>query len=136
MQNEGGIGNTLGSYICAQNPKATVITLPGPAGSAWNKLRFDGFKEAMGKCPDAKLVGNTFGGNIAIEEGQRQAADQLLKAPQADYIYAVAGIFSVGVAQQVRRMNSKAKVVTRPALGAALGPRPTPRGSWSATRTN
>jgi ABC-type sugar transport system substrate-binding protein len=112
MQNEGGIGGTLGSYICAQNPKATVITLPGPAGSAWNKLRFDGFKAATDKCPGVKLVGNTFAGNIAIEDGQRQSADLLLKYPNADYIYAVAGIFSVGVAQQTRRMKSNAKVVT------------------------
>ena len=112
MQNEIGIGNSIGSYICQSNPKALVITLPGPAGSAWNKLRFDGFKAAAEKCPEMKLVGNNFGGNIAIEEGQRQAGDLLLKHPDADYIYAVAGIFSVGVAQQVRRMNSKAKVVT------------------------
>ncbi|HVO15257.1 MAG TPA: substrate-binding domain-containing protein [Alphaproteobacteria bacterium] len=112
MQNEGGIGQSIGSYICGQNPKATVITLPGPAGSAWNKLRFDGFKEATAKCPGVKLVGNTFAGNIAIEDGQRQAADLLTKYPNADYIYAVAGIFSVGVAQQARRMKSHAKIVT------------------------
>jgi ribose transport system substrate-binding protein len=113
MQNEGGIGQTLGGYICKEDPKATVITLPGPAGSAWNKLRFDGFKAAIEKnCPNIKLVGNTFAGNIAIEDGQRQAADMLTKYPNADYIYAVAGIFSVGVAQQARRMNSKAKIVT------------------------
>ena len=112
MQNEGGIGQSLATYICKHDPKALVITLPGPAGSAWNKLRFDGFKAAAAKCPGMKLVGNTFAGNIAIEDGQRQAGDMLLKYPKADYIYAVAGIFSVGVAQQARRMHSKAKVVT------------------------
>ena len=41
-----------------------------------------------------------------------QAADQLAKYPDADYIYAVAGIFAVGAAQQAKRMNSHAKVVT------------------------
>jgi ribose transport system substrate-binding protein len=111
LQNEGKIGETLAEHICKAKPKATVITLPGPAGSEWNKLRFDGFKAAAQKC-DLKLVGNTFAGNISIEDGQQQAADQLAKNPDADYIYAVAGIFAVGAAQQAKRMNSHAKVVT------------------------
>lgn len=111
LQNEGKIGETLAEHICKAKPKATVITLPGPAGSEWNKLRFDGFKAAAQKC-DLKLVGNTYAGNISIEDGQQQAADQLAKYPDADYIYAVAGIFAVGAAQQAKRMNSHAKVVT------------------------
>jgi len=111
LQNEGKIGETLAEHICKAKPKATVITLPGPAGSEWNKLRFDGFKAAAQKC-DLKLLGNTFAGNISIEDGQQQAADQLAKNPDADYIYAVAGIFAVGAAQQAKRMNSHAKVVT------------------------
>lgn len=111
LQNEGKIGETLAQHVCQAKPKATVITLPGPAGSEWNKLRFDGLKAAAEKC-DLKLVGNTFAGNIAIEDGQRQAADQLAKYPDADYIYAVAGIFAVGAAQQAKRMHSHAKVVT------------------------
>ena len=111
LQNEGKIGEMLAQHICDAKPKATVITLPGPAGSEWNKLRFDGFKAAASKC-DLKLVGNTFAGNISIEDGQQQAADQLAKYPDADYIYAVAGIFAVGAAQQAKRMHSHAKVVT------------------------
>jgi ribose transport system substrate-binding protein len=111
LQNEIKLGEALADSICKDKPKATVITLPGPAGSEWNKMRFDGFKAAAGKC-DLKLVGNTFAGNISIEDGQKQAADQLAKYPNADYIYAVAGIFAVGAAQQAKRMNSDAKVVT------------------------
>lgn len=111
LQNEIKIGETLAQHICEAKPKATVITLPGPAGSEWNKLRFDGFKAAAEKC-DLKLVGNTFAGNISIEDGQQQAADQLAKYPDADYIYAVAGIFAVGAAQQAKRMHSHAVVVT------------------------
>jgi ribose transport system substrate-binding protein len=111
LQNEGKIGETLAQKICSAKPKATVITLPGPAGSEWNKMRFDGFKAGAQKC-DLKLVGNTFAGNVSIEDGQKQAADQLAKYPDADYIYAVAGIFAVGAAQQAKRMHSEAKVVT------------------------
>ena len=62
------------------------------------------------KC-DLNLVGNTFAGNIALEDGQRQAADQLLKHPDADYIYAVAGIFG-GRRPRGQAHASQAKVVT------------------------
>jgi ribose transport system substrate-binding protein len=111
IQDDTRIGRTLGQFVCQHKPKATVITLPGPAGSEWNAHRFTGFKEEAAKC-DLNLVGNTFEGNIALEDGQRQAADLLLKYPDADYLYAVAGIFSVGAAQQVKRMHAKAKVIT------------------------
>jgi ribose transport system substrate-binding protein len=111
IQDDTRIGRTLGDFVCRQKPKATVITLPGPAGSEWNAHRFAGFKEEAAKC-DLNLVGNTFQGNIALEDGQKQAADQLLKHPEADYVYAVAGIFSVGAAQEIKRMHGKAKVVT------------------------
>ena len=36
---------------------------------------------ASGLSPGLKLVGNNFEGNISIEDGQRQAADLLLKHP-------------------------------------------------------
>ena len=50
MQNEAGIGKMEAEYICKEKPGATVITLPGPPGSEWNKLRFEGFKTAAAKC--------------------------------------------------------------------------------------
>jgi ABC-type sugar transport system substrate-binding protein len=98
-------------YVCKQKPGATVVALPGPPGSEWNKQRFDGFKAAGESCK-LKLAGDTYAGNISIEDGQRQAGDWLLKNPDSDYIYAVGGIFSVGAAQQAKRMHFHAKVVT------------------------
>jgi ribose transport system substrate-binding protein len=111
LQNEATLGESLANHICQHKPKATVITLPGPAGLEWNKLRFDGFKAGAAKC-GLNLVGNVFAGKVSIEDGQQQAADQLVKHPDADYIYAVAGIFAVGAAQQAKRMHAHAKVVT------------------------
>lgn len=111
LQNQHQIGETLADYACKQKPKSEMITLPGPAGSEWNKIRFEGVKAGAGKC-GLKLVGNTFEGQISIEDGQKQAADMLLKYPDADYLYAVAGIFGVGAAQQVKRMHAKAKILT------------------------
>src|SRR5215471_5617647 len=57
MQNEGGLGKMEADYICKQKPGAKVVTLPGPPGSEWNKLRFERFKAAAEQCK-LNLVGN------------------------------------------------------------------------------
>jgi ribose transport system substrate-binding protein len=110
LQNEAAIGKMLADYVCKEKPKATVITLPGPAGVVWNKMRFDGLKAEAETC-GLNLVGNTYAGGISIEDGQKQAGDMLLKYPDADYIYATAGIMAVGAAQQAKRTHAKAKVI-------------------------
>ena len=78
--------------------------MPGPAGSEWNNLRFEGFKEAAAKC-NLNLVGNTYRRQYLPRRRTAASWRLLLKNPDADYIYAVAGIFAVGAAQQVKRMN-------------------------------
>jgi ribose transport system substrate-binding protein len=110
-QDEKALGATIANYVCTKDPKGTVLTLPGPAGTEWNKERFEGFKEKATSC-GLKMVGNTFKGNISIEDGQAQAADELLKYPDVKYVYAVAGAFAVGVGQQIKRSHGTAKVVT------------------------
>ena len=111
LQNQQQIGETIAAFACERKPKGEVITLPGPAGSEWNKMRFDGVKSGAEKC-GMRLVGNTFEGQISIEDGQRQTADMLVKYPDADYLYAVAGIFGVGAAQQIQKAHGKPKVLT------------------------
>ncbi|NJP08991.1 MAG: sugar ABC transporter substrate-binding protein [Leptolyngbyaceae cyanobacterium RU_5_1] len=106
------IGKTIARYICKQDPKAEVITLPGPKGPAWNKLRFDGVQAGAKDCPGMKLVGNTFAGDITIEDGQSQASDLMIKYPDADYLYAAAGGLGTGAGLATKRMNRNTKVVT------------------------
>lgn len=106
------IGKTIANYICKQNPNAQVITLPGPQGPVWNKLRFDGVQAGAKNCPGMKLVGNTFAGDITIEDGQAQASDLMIKHPNADYIYAVAGGLGTGAALATKGINRKTQVVT------------------------
>ena len=108
VQSQQQIGEVIAGYACERKPKGELITLPGPAGSEWNKMRFDGIKSGAEKC-GMRLVGNTFEGQISIEDGQRQTSDMLIKYPDADYLYAVAGIFGVGAAQQIQREPRKAK---------------------------
>ena len=110
-QDEVGLGASLAEHICKKDPTATVLTLPGPAGTEWNKMRFDGFKAKAEEC-GLKLVGNTFQGNISIEDGQTQVANGLLKHPEASYVYVVSGALAVGAGQQIKRSKGKAKIVT------------------------
>ncbi|MEB3360005.1 MAG: substrate-binding domain-containing protein [Synechococcales bacterium] len=106
------IGKTIANYICEQNPEAQVITLPGPQGPAWNKLRFDGVQAGAQDCPGMELVGNTFAGDITIEDGQAQASDLMIKYPDADYIYAAAGGLGTGAALATRGLSRDTRVVT------------------------
>lgn len=106
------IGKTIANYICKQDPNAEVITLPGPKGPAWNKLRFDGVQAGAKECPGMKLTGNTFAGDITIEDGQSQASDMMIKYPQAEYIYAAAGGLGIGAGLATKRMDRDTQVVT------------------------
>jgi ribose transport system substrate-binding protein len=89
-----------------------VITIPGPSGSTWNKLRFDGVEAGAHACSGMTLVGNVFKGNTQIEDGEAQASDLLIKYPQAEFIYAAAANLGTGAAIAVRRMNRSTRVVT------------------------
>ncbi|MDH2236541.1 substrate-binding domain-containing protein [Pigmentiphaga sp. GD03639] len=106
------VGAMLADYICRQNPKAKVITVPGPNGPAWNKLRFDGVQGRAKKCPGMTLLGNTFRGDTKLEDGLAQASDLLVKYPEADFIYTAAANLGIGAGMAVKRMKSKAKVAT------------------------
>jgi len=112
LEDEHRIGEQMGEYICSQKPGAKVITLPGPQGSEWNKIRFDGFNGAAQKCK-LQTFGNTFQGQMSLEDGQKQATDLMIKYPDTDYIWSVAGLLGDGAASAIKRLNrNDIKVVT------------------------
>lgn len=109
---EVAIGKTLAAYVCKQNANAQVLTIPGPSGPAWNKLRFDGIEAGAKECPGMKLLGNVFKGDTKIEDGQSQASDLLIKHPEATHIYAAAANLGTGAALAAKRMGRDAQVIT------------------------
>jgi len=111
LEDEYFVGQQMARYICAKAPKAKVITLPGPQGSEWNKIRFDGYMAAAKEC-GIESVGNTFQGQMSLDDGQRQASDLLIKHPDAKYVWAVAGLLGDGAAASIKRQGLKVKVVT------------------------
>ena len=90
IQDEAALGGALAAAVCQTKPNSKILTLPGPQGVEWSRRRFEGFKTEGAKC-NLTLLGNTFGGNVSIEEGQRQAGDMLVKYPDVDFIYAAPG---------------------------------------------
>jgi ABC-type sugar transport system substrate-binding protein len=111
--NEEEIGKAIAAYMCKADQSPTqVITIPGPSGSTWNKLRFDGVEAGAHSCSGMTLVGNVFKGNTLIEDGEAQASDLLIKYPQAEFIYAAAANLGTGAAIAARRMNRSTRVVT------------------------
>ncbi len=110
--NDAEIGKALAHFVCTQKPDAKVITIPGPNGPAWNRLRFDGFEAGAKECPAMTLVGNIFQGDTKIEDGEGQASDLIVKYSDANYIYAAAGNLGIGAALAARRMHAAAQVVS------------------------
>src|SRR5690554_6790589 len=43
-QDEGAIGIELAKAICAKKPDSTTLTIPGPAGAEWARLRYVAFQ--------------------------------------------------------------------------------------------
>ncbi len=105
------IGNTMGEYMCKQQPGAKVVTIPGPQGAEWNWLRFDGFKKAAAGCK-LQLFGNVFEKSTSLEDGVSEATDLLIKYPGAEFLYAVDGEVGVGAAVAARKLNSKVRIVS------------------------
>jgi ribose transport system substrate-binding protein len=112
LESEVRVGEQMGEYICAHDPGAKVIAIPGPQGSEWNRARLDGF-EAAGKRCNLHVLGGIFQGQMNLEDGQKQAGDMLVKYPDAKYIWAVAGLLGDGAAAAVKKAGRRdVKVVS------------------------
>ena len=113
LQDQVKIGARMASYICASNPEARIATIPGPAGQAWNRQRFNGFRSEVERtCPEARLFGNLYRLGISIPHGQVQAADLAIKYPQVNFIYAASGLLAVGAANIRQRLRQRVAIVT------------------------
>ena len=111
-QDQVQIGEAISKYICDQNRNAKVITIPGPAGVEWTAERLEGVKRGAADCKGMQLLGNVMKGSTTLEDGQSQAADLLIKYPDADFIYAAADNLGTGAAEAAKRSGAKAKVIT------------------------
>ncbi|MEN3274368.1 MAG: ribose transport system substrate-binding protein [Massilia sp.] len=119
-QDDKSIGVALANEVCKARPNAKVVTIPGPAGSEWSRLRYVGFMEQAKKCAGLTVTDGAFGGNVGLQYGMAQASDLLLRHPDASFVYTPEVSLGMGAAQAIKQMNRKAQVVSSSVVREAI----------------
>jgi ribose transport system substrate-binding protein len=121
-QDDTAIGVTLADVVCKAkgDGDALAVTIPGPAGAEWARLRHVGFVEHAKGCNGLTVVEGATGGNVGLEHGLSQGSDLLLKNPDADFIFTPEISLGMGAAQGARQVGSEAKVVSSTVVREAI----------------
>jgi len=113
LQDDSAIGKVLADAVCRSGTgEKTVVSVPGPAGAEWVRLRYVGFTDEAKKCPSMKVLPGAFGGALGLQEGLAQTSDLLLRNPDANFVYTPEVSLGMGAAQAIRQQNRKVQVVT------------------------
>jgi ribose transport system substrate-binding protein len=121
-QDDTAIGTALADEVCRAkgSDKATVLTVPGPAGAEWARLRNSGFNAKAATCPGLSVVEGAVGGALGLERGLAVASDLLQKHSEAKYIYTPEISLGLGAAQAVRQTGSQAQIVSSSIVREAI----------------
>lgn len=108
------MGGVTGEGLLAQlkpGEKANVVTFPGPAGSGWAESFNEGFKKAVSKNPDVKVLGEKFGDSgVAV---QLQLIQDALQAyPSMNVIWGTAPTAEAAVGAIAEAGRSDIKVIS------------------------
>ena len=120
LQDDQEIGRTLAKEVCATKNLGTVLTVPGPAGAEWARLRYVGFMDEAKKCNGLKPVEGAFGGALGLQHGLTQTSDLLLRYPDAKYVYTPEISLGMGAAQAIRQQRKNVKVVSSSMVKEAI----------------
>jgi ABC-type sugar transport system substrate-binding protein len=118
-QDDASIGKVLADAICVKSGSAKIVAIPGPAGAEWARLRFVGFTEQLKHCPGATAYPGAFRGSVGMQEGLSQAADLLLKHPDAEFVYTPEISLGLGAVQAARQLGRHVQVVSSAVVKAA-----------------
>lgn len=120
-QDDSAIGVSLAEVVCSAkgDGDALAVTIPGPAGAEWARLRHVGFVETAKGC-GVSVVEGTVGGSIGLEHGVSQGSDLLLKNPDADFVFTPVIPLGMGAVQAARQVGSEAKVVSSALVREAI----------------
>ncbi|MDX3895826.1 substrate-binding domain-containing protein [Pusillimonas sp.] len=119
-QDEEAIGAALAKAICDKKPDSTTLTIPGPAGAEWARLRYVAFQEQAKQCQGMKVIPGSFGGGVDLGYGLSQASDLLLRTPDANFIYTPVIPLGMGAVQAVRQQRRDVKVVSSAIVREAI----------------
>ncbi len=111
-QDDAAIGRTLAGAICKKDRNGKVVTVPGPAGAEWVRLRHVGFLEEAKKCGPLTVYDGAFGGGLGLQDGLKRASDLLVKHPDANFVYTPQISLGMGAVQAAKQLKRDAKVVS------------------------
>lgn len=111
-QDDTAIGKVLAQQICATKTGGRAVSVPGPAGAEWARLRYVGFMEEIKKCPGVVATEGAFGGALGLQHGLTTTSDLLIRYPDAKYVFTPEISLAMGAAQAARQQNRQVKVVS------------------------
>lgn len=111
-QDDTAIGKVLADRICATKTGGRVLTVPGPAGAEWARLRYVGFMDEAKKCAGLIPTEGAFGGAMGLQWGLSTTSDLLIRFPDAKYVYTPEISLAMGAAQAIRQQGKQVKVVS------------------------
>lgn len=121
-QDDTAIGAALADAVCRDTAgkAATVLTVPGPAGAEWARLRHVGFDEHAKGCKGLDVVEGAVGGGLGLEQGLSQTSDLLQTHSDAGYVYTPEISLGLGAAQAIRQARAKTRVVSSSIVREAI----------------
>ena len=111
-QDDTAIGKVLADQLCATKTGGRVLTVPGPAGAEWARLRYVGFMDEAKKCEGLIPTDGAFGGALGLQHGLSTTSDLLIRFPDAKYVYTPEISLAMGAAQAIRQQGKQVKVGT------------------------
>ena len=121
-QDDTAIGAALADAVCRNmgGKPSSVITIPGPAGAEWARLRHVGFDDQARKCKGLDVFEGAMGGSLGLEQGLSQGSDLLQTHSDAGYVYTPEISLGLGAAQAVKQAHANAKGVSSSIVREAI----------------
>ncbi len=121
-QDDGAIGAALADAVCTHmaGKPSSVLTVPGPAGAEWARLRHVGFDERAKACKGLTVDEGAMGGSLGIEQGISETSDLLQTHPEAGYVYTPEISLGLGATQAIRQAHTTAVVVSSSIVREAI----------------
>lgn len=108
------MGAVTGDGLLAQlkpGEKANVVTFPGPAGSGWAESYSEGFKKAVAKNPDVKILAEKYG-DTGVAVQLQLIQDALQAYPTMNVIWGSAPTAEAAIGAVVEAGRSDIKIIS------------------------
>lgn len=108
------MGEVTGDGLLAQTKpgdKLNIVTFPGPAGSGWAESYNQGFKKAVAKSPNAKVLAEKFG-DTGVAVQLQLIQDALQAYPNMNVIWGSAPTAEAGIGAVAETGRNDVKIIS------------------------